>query len=279
MTDQSIATILQYYSAATDNDPTWYKAWHAFAVMNFETVLHRKRQAEAKRQQLSEGSISTYAVPAIKGFVRSITLSKGNTLQDTLRLLTLLFEYGHFNEMYEALHDGIRTIEIDNWLQVSVRRDRSSDELRIRLTFRSLNCPQVIPQLIARIDTPRSLVARLIHQVLTDLGKFHPQALVYSLTVAAKSSNSSRRSAANKILHKIREHSDNLVNQALMVSDELIRVAILWHEQWHEGLEEASRLYFGEKNIQGMLAVLEPLHAILERGPQTMKETSFFQVS
>ena len=26
-----------------------------------------------------------------------------------------------------------------------------------------------------------------------------------------------------------------------MVSDELIRVAILWHEQWHEGLEEASR--------------------------------------
>ena len=33
--------------------------------------------------------------------------------------------------------------------------------------------------------------------------------------------------------------------QALMVSDELIRVAILWHEQWHEGLEEASRLFFG----------------------------------
>jgi FKBP12-rapamycin binding domain len=25
------------------------------------------------------------------------------------------------------------------------------------------------------------------------------------------------------------------------VSRELIRVAILWHEQWHEGLEEASR--------------------------------------
>ena len=38
---------------------------------------------------------------------------------------------------------------------------------------------QVIPQLIARIDTPRPLVSRLIHQVLTDLGKFHPQALVY----------------------------------------------------------------------------------------------------
>ena len=76
------------------------------------------------------------------------------TIQDTLRLLTLLFDYGHFSEMYEALHDGIRSIEIDTWLQV-------------------------IPQLIARIDTPRPLVSRLIHQVLTDLGKFHPQALVY----------------------------------------------------------------------------------------------------
>ena len=31
-----------------------------------------------------------------------------------------------------------------------------------------------------------------------------------------------------------------------MVSSELIRVAILWHEQWHEALEEASRFFFGD---------------------------------
>ncbi len=62
------------------------------------------------------------------------------------------------------------------------------------------------------------------------------------------------------------------------MSEELIRVAILWHEQWHEGLEEASRLYFGERNVKGMFATLEPLHAMMERGPQTLKETSFNQV-
>lgn len=62
------------------------------------------------------------------------------------------------------------------------------------------------------------------------------------------------------------------------MSDELIRVAILWHELWHEGLEEASRLYFGENNVKGMFDTLEPLHAMLERGPQTLKETSFNQV-
>jgi len=53
--------------------------------------------------------------------------------------------------------------------------------------------------------------------------------------------------AANKILSSMKEHSPELVKQALLVSEELIRVSILWMEQWHEGLEEASRLYFGEK--------------------------------
>ena len=62
------------------------------------------------------------------------------------------------------------------------------------------------------------------------------------------------------------------------VSEELIRVAILWHELWHEGLEEASRLYFGERNVKGMFSVLEPLHQMMERGPQTLNETSFQQV-
>lgn len=52
--------------------------------------------------------------------------------------------------------------------------------------------------------------------------------------------------------------------QAMIVSKELIRVAILWHELWHEGLEEASRLFFSEKNPNGMITVLEPLHDMLE---------------
>lgn len=70
--------------------------------------------------------------------------------------------------------------------------------------------------------------------------------------------------------------------QAQLVSRELIRVAILWHEMWHEALEEASRLYFGEHNVEGMLKVLEPLHETLEEGAcrdnTTIKEKAFIQV-
>ena len=76
---------------------------------------------------------------------------------------------------------------------------------------------QVIPQLIARIDTPRQLVGRLITQLLMDIGKAHPQALVYPLTVAAKSNTPARKTAASKVLKSMCEHSNTLVQQALLV--------------------------------------------------------------
>ncbi|XP_014737189.1 PREDICTED: serine/threonine-protein kinase mTOR isoform X3 [Sturnus vulgaris] len=293
--ESTIPKVLQYYSAATEHDRNWYKAWHAWAVMNFEAVLHYKHQNQARDEKKklrhasgasitsanTEGSNSEsdaestenspipspvqkkvtedlsktllmYTVPAVQGFFRSISLSRGNNLQDTLRVLTLWFDYGHWPDVNEALVEGVKAIQIDTWLQV-------------------------IPQLIARIDTPRPLVGRLIHQLLTDIGRYHPQALIYPLTVASKSTTTARHNAANKILKNMCEHSNTLVQQAMMVSEELIRVAILWHEMWHEGLEEASRLYFGERNVKGMFEVLEPLHAMMERGPQTLKETSFNQ--
>lgn len=59
-------------------------------------------------------------MPAVEGFFRSIALSHGSSLQDTLRLLTLWFDYGQCNEVYEAIVEGIRTIDIDTWLQVRV---------------------------------------------------------------------------------------------------------------------------------------------------------------
>ncbi|XP_043640413.1 serine/threonine-protein kinase Tor-like [Drosophila teissieri] len=262
---EAIPGALECFEKATSYDPNWYKAWHLWAYMNFKVVQAQKsaldkQQPPGASMGMTMGLgldsdlmiIQQYAVPAVQGFFRSISLIKGNSLQDTLRLLTLWFDYGNHAEVYEALLSGMKLIEINTWLQV-------------------------IPQLIARIDTHRQLVGQLIHQLLMDIGKNHPQALVYPLTVASKSASLARRNAAFKILDSMRKHSPTLVEQAVMCSDELIRVAILWHEQWHEGLEEASRLYFGDRNVKGMFEILEPLHAMLERGPQTLKETSFSQ--
>jgi len=136
-------------------------------------------------------------------------------------------------------------------------------------------------KIIARIQTPHKNIKRNISDLLADVGKHHPQALIYPLTVASKSSSKSRRNAALAIMDRMREHSQTIVNQvkssffhakagiltssqALLVSQELIRVAILWHELWHEGLEEASRHFFTEKNPEGMIQALEPLHDLLD---------------
>lgn len=53
-------------------------------------------------------------------------------------------------EVYDALSEGVKTVPPETWLQV-------------------------VPQLIARIDTPRKFVSSLICRVLADIGKAHPQ--------------------------------------------------------------------------------------------------------
>jgi len=79
----------------------------------------------------------------------------------------------------------------------------------------------------------------------------------------------------------------------------LLRVAILWHESWHEGLEEASRVFFRgnsgtgvhssgingseeeenyDENVKKMMDILEPLHALIERAPpESLREVSFIE--
>lgn len=250
LTTEAIPEILASLHSATVYDNEWYKAWHAWALTNFEVISYFEKTSE--NNKLPTKDLIDYVVPSISGFFRSIALSKSNSLQDTLRLITLWFKYGYNNDVNSALRDGFNGVSIDTWLQV-------------------------IPQLIARIYSNHSHVRTLLQQLLSDVGKEHPQALVYSLTVASKSQNIERQNAANAIMEKMMIHSANLVNQALLVSQELIRVAILWHEMWHEGLEEASRLYFGNHNIEGMFATLQPLHQMLEKGPETLREISFNQ--
>ena len=54
----------------------------------------------------------------------------------------------------------------------------------------------------------------------------------------------------------MRRQYDTLVQQAHLVASELIRTAALWSEQWQEALTEASALYFGSGDVDGMIATL-----------------------
>jgi FKBP12-rapamycin complex-associated protein len=248
-----VQDILTSYAHATKCNPRWYKAWHAWALANFEIVQTLSSRNDGQLSRADHSMVIDHVVPAVRGFFKSISLSAGSSLQDTLRLLTLWFTHGGSSDVNSAVTEGFTNVSIDTWLEV-------------------------IPQLIARINQPNKRVQASVHNLLADVGRAHPQALVYPLTVAMKSWQNTRRSrSAAQIMDSMRQHSANLVAQADTVSHELIRVAVLWHELWHEGLEEASRLYFGDHNIEGMFATLAPLHEMLDRGPETLRETSFAQ--
>ncbi|KAG0671444.1 phosphatidylinositol kinase- protein kinase tor1 [Maudiozyma exigua] len=278
--------ILGSYLLATHFDKFSYKAWHNWALANFEVIsvsrskisesenteggsidsskkstIDGKNQSrmdligsttftEIDEKDYSDELIQRHVVPAMKGFFHSIALSGINSIQDALRLLTLWFKFGGFPEATQAMHEGFTLIKIGTWLEV-------------------------LPQLISRIHQENVIVSRSLLSLLSNLGKVHPQELVYPLTVAIKSESVSRQKAALSIVENMRMHSSELVDQAELVSHELIRIAVLWHELWYEGLENASRQFFGEHNIEKMIATLEPLHELLKAGPETLREISF----
>ncbi|KAL1523775.1 hypothetical protein AB1Y20_018699 [Prymnesium parvum] len=109
------------------------------------------------------------------------------------------------------------------------------------------------------------------------------EALIYPLAVAShearnhEHATSSRGRWAEKILNSMRVHCDALVEQALLVSNELIRVAILWGEMWHEALEQAYRRYFyyEHQGVDAMLSVLAPLYRLMDQGAATASEKAF----
>ncbi|KAL9624360.1 MAG: hypothetical protein Q9160_001322 [Pyrenula sp. 1 TL-2023] len=247
-----VSDILASYQAATHYNNGSYKAWHSWALANFEVVNARSTQSDRDSALVPDKDIADHVVPAVKGFFKSISLSTTSSLQDTLRLLTLWFAHGANHDVNQLVTEGLSSVTIDTWLEV-------------------------IPQLIARINKPNMKVRQAVHRLLAEVGKAHPQALVFPLTVAMKSNVAKRSHSAAQIMDNMRQHSARLVEQADLVSHELIRVAVLWHELWHEGLEEASRLYFGDRNVDGMFATLVPLHEMLDRGAETLREVSFAQ--
>ncbi|CAA0807435.1 Serine/threonine-protein kinase TOR [Striga hermonthica] len=252
--DDSIQEILNAFRNATHCATKWAKAWHKWALFNTAVMSHYTLRGY-------QSITGQFVVAAVTGYFHSIACgahAKGvdDSLQDILRLLTLWFNHGATSEVQLALQKGFSLVNINTWLVV-------------------------LPQIIARIHSNNHAVRELIQALLVRIGQIHPQALMYPLLVACKSISNLRKQAAQEVVDRVRQHSGVLVDEAQLVSTELIRVAILWHEMWHEALEEASRLYFGEHNVEGMLNVLEPLHQMLEEGAMrsntTMKEKAFIQ--
>ncbi|KAJ1814237.1 phosphatidylinositol kinase- protein kinase tor1, partial [Coemansia sp. RSA 2675] len=183
--DRIEESILESYRAATVLDRKWYKAWHSLALRHYVET----QKYDEEHSSVPAGIIQRHVVPAVHGFFRAIQLSKSDTtLQDTLRLLTAWFNYSQHESVAQAVSDGLNSVSIRTWLQV-------------------------IPQILARIHIKSEATSRLIKQLLVEVGKLHPHAIMFSLYVAARSDHPKRSQAAKDVLAKLHDLSPEVVEE------------------------------------------------------------------
>ena len=253
MSTESIKEVITYYDKAVEHNKNSYKAWHCIGLMNFEAVEYYQNINDRSQRPL----LLQHVIASLQGLIKTISLGTEDmgmsvSFQDTLRLLTLWFNYGDDPRACELIRDAFSTLDITSWIEV-------------------------VPQLIARFDIPNKTIQNLIHTLLMFIGRSHPQALIYPLAVSLKEKMSARKTAAIKIFEDMKLKYPELIDQALLISEELCRAAILLKEQWADGIEEACKQYFQEKNPQAMVKTFLELHDLMKNKPQTLSEITFHQ--
>lgn len=289
LTDSLATDVLVSYRRATDAvtvSGSSYRSWHSWALINFRLAEQNRGNEKDKggtNMSKSPTTVRSHVIAAVKGFIHSISVGtkrwSASVQQDLLNLLSCLFKYGELQDVASTINDGLSSIKIEAWLGVLPRKFflTSVCQALPSTCFLILLLSPFFKELLARIHIRAPAVRSVLHPLLVRLGTKHPQALMYPLSVLIRSAEVDRKVAAESLMTSLKAHSNALVEEALMVSSELIRVAILWLELWHEGLEDASRLYYGEGNVSGMLDVLIPLHTELEKGANTRREQDFLK--
>lgn len=248
--------VLTSIRTATQYDPMSHKAWHKWGILNFEALSFYERPNKGVLAANTIELMESHIYSAIEGFIHSIeleySLTSSHKIQNLLRLITLWFKYGNKEKVNVKLKTSFEVLNVEVWLQV-------------------------IPQIIARASTPDAELQGLIIDLLKKVAKHHPHALLYALTMAIRTNSAERIKVANSVLQEMREFHSNMVDDTLLVTEELIRCSVLWKEAWHEGISDSSQLYFGGKDIPGMISILKPLHEQLNQGPKTMNEVGFYQ--
>lgn len=59
--------ILHSYFLATHYDPTWYKAWHTWALANFEVIGYLDNQTENRTVDIPGDGLAAHIVQAVQG--------------------------------------------------------------------------------------------------------------------------------------------------------------------------------------------------------------------
>ena len=127
------------------------ETWHLFALTNYKRIQqitnNRERQIDPNSEQMQ-----TLIKDSFEGFMKSISIGGPDfteALQDTLKLLEILFKYGDQPNIMKIMNENFMAVDITCWLNV-------------------------VPQLIAKLDIGNDTIFQNIMRLLEHVGHSHP---------------------------------------------------------------------------------------------------------
>ena len=107
----------------------------------------------------------------------------------------------------------------------------------------------------------------IIPELLQRIGEKHAQGILWSLIFARNNEQQGNTQQVNKatlVIEKIRDHSRELVDEAELVSEELVNVSMLWIDVWQEGLDSKRiSLFFITIDCNISFVVKRPINKLI----------------
>lgn len=225
---------------ATDLSPKNHAAFHSLGILHYDMSRDSSTPVEVQTR---------HYVDSITALFKSVELSRNQSngvMEDVLRILSIWFSHSTIPEINEAVKEGVNTVPDYVWLKV-------------------------IPQLVARIGITAKLAKITLRDLLVRVGTKYPHALIYPLTVTEKSPEAIRQLTAQRVLEAIRVSNGPMVEEASLISNEMVRIAILWAEKWYSHIQQAAEKH---EDANAILRILSPLYDELENA-STANESSF----
>ncbi|ESL06235.1 phosphatidylinositol kinase related TOR-like 1 [Trypanosoma rangeli SC58] len=225
---------------ATELCPKNHLAFHSLGILHYDMSRDPSTPLDVQTR---------HYVSSITALFKSVELSsnQGNgVMEDVLRILSIWFSHSTLLEINEVIKEGIDRVPDYVWLKV-------------------------IPQLVARIGITAKAARSILTELLVRVGSKYPHALIYPLTVTEKSPEAIRQLMAERVLRGIRVSNGPMVGEASLISNEMVRIAILWAEKWHSHIQQAAAK---QTDASAILRILNPLYWELDN-PLTPNECSF----
>jgi FKBP12-rapamycin complex-associated protein len=186
---------------------------------------------------------------SLEGAMEALLLSADDPMAFTFRILSILFRRGS-EAIYARFRSKLGAIPVHVWISV-------------------------LPQLIARSHAPN--ISGVLHELIVAIGREHPLPVLYSLMVPVKSDIVERRAAASRVIDELKSVYPVIISEMQTLATELIRSAVTWWELWHTNLDEASRVFIVQNDVEQMLALLAQAHETVSHAPETFYEAMFIR--